>query len=110
MDASLPERFGVVFTEIIATNKKLQDLGVEARLVVLQAKLQIGTNDQLEELDKMATKAMKGVLCSGETNIRRCKWWNRGFVGRAPCAPTATHWMTASSTSRRCAAPARGAT
>ena len=87
MDASLPERFGLVFTEIIATNKKLQDLGVEARSVILQAKLQIGTNDQLEELDKMATKAMKGVLSSKTINMKRCKWYNRGYCREGTRCP-----------------------
>ena len=49
MDISLP-------VEIIKTNKKLHELWVKAKSAVLEAKLQIGTDDQLEELDKMANQ------------------------------------------------------
>ena len=78
-ESSLPDRLAWVYQEMVATNQRLHDLGVEATYVVQQAKLQIGSNEGLDQVERIAKNAMKGVMCIETTRLRRCKWWNRGY-------------------------------
>ena len=75
---SLPEQFSWVYQELVATNQRLHDLGIEATNIVQQVKSQIGTSEVLDKFENIAKNAMKGVLCINTPGLRRCKWWNRG--------------------------------
>ena len=87
---SLPERMFLVFEEIKATNKKLQELGVKAESVLEEAK-QNGNFRNLEKYEDIAKNAASGVLTdpykSKKSNMKRCRWWNRGYCreGTARC-------------------------
>ena len=83
---NLPERMFLVFEEITATNKKLQDLGAEAESVLEEAK-QNGNFRNLEKYEAIAKNAAIGVLTDSCKSNKRCRWWNRGYCreGTARC-------------------------
>ena len=68
---------------------------------------------ELIKFENIAMKAKMGVICGKDkiqgTSSKRCRYWKEVTAKRAlPSAPTITLLVTASSTFRKGAAPARG--
>ena len=80
---SLLERFEYVCQDLVVTNQRMHDLGVEAEYIIIQATQQFGSNEVLEQFKDIAQKAKQGVFVE-KKNVKtpkdkRCKWWNKGY-------------------------------
>ena len=68
-----------VFSEIAFHNQRLSELGKEA-VAVLNDILKEGVpSDALATMMATARMAESAVMKERPSDIRRCKWWNRGF-------------------------------
>ena len=82
------ERFGWWSNEILSTNARLQQLGMEAEYVVTKIKNMYKesgeeSGEELKQFENMVINAKRGVL-GGEikdkcTSARRCRYWNQGY-------------------------------
>ena len=62
LEPSLPGRLFWAFSEITATNQKLQELGVQAETSLCEAKQKIGIFKEHEKYEDIAKNDVKGAL------------------------------------------------
>ena len=115
---SLMERTELIFKEIFLVDSRLKQLGIEAECVLQETKqmyVEVGEEKSKEviKLESTAIKAKQGILCNEDnikcTSPKRCMYWTEVTVERPPTsAHSITLLVTASSTFRKGAAPARG--